>query len=46
MSVAEEIVIPQMIGFDKIVKIIIGYLKVGATEEPKSYAEVASISKI
>ena len=35
-----------MIGFDKIIKIIIAYLKVGATEEPKGYPEVASVAKV
>jgi len=35
-----------MIGFDRLVKIIIGYLKVGAAEEPKSYSEVASVSSV
>ena len=42
----EEIEIPEMIGFDKIIKIIIAYLKVGAAEEPKGYSEVASIAKV
>jgi predicted transcriptional regulator len=42
----EEIVIPQMIGFDKLIKIIIAYLKVGAAEEPKGYSEVASVAKV
>jgi hypothetical protein len=41
-----EISVPQMIGFDKLIKIIIGYLKVGAIEEPKSYSDVASVSGI
>jgi len=38
--------IPQMIGFDKIIKIIIAYLKVGADKEPKGHSEVASIAKV
>lgn len=41
-----EIVIPQMIGFDKIIKIIIAYLKIGADEESKGYSEVSSIAKV
>lgn len=45
MSV-EEIVVPQMVGFDKLVKIIVGYLRVGAAEEPKSYSDVASVSGV
>lgn len=43
MSV-ETIVIPQMVGFDKLVKIIIAYLKVGADKEPKSYSEAAPVA--
>jgi hypothetical protein len=35
-----------MIGFDRLVKMIIGYLKVGAAEVPKSYSEVATVSKV
>jgi hypothetical protein len=42
----EEIIVPQMIGFDRLVKIIIGYLKVGAAEGPKSYSEVAKVSSV
>lgn len=35
-----------MIGFDKLIKIILGYLKVGAAEEPKGYSEVASVANV
>lgn len=42
----EEIIIPEMVGFDKIIKMIIAYLKVGADEEPRSHSEVASVAKV
>ena len=35
-----------MIGFDKIIKIVIAYLIVGASEEPKGYSEVAKVAKV
>jgi hypothetical protein len=35
-----------MVGFDKLIKIVIGYLKVGAIDEPRSYSDVASVSGV
>ena len=46
MSQEEEIAIPQMIGFEILKKIIIGYLKVGADKEAKSYSEVANVANV
>jgi predicted transcriptional regulator len=46
MSDVEEISVPQMIGFDKIVKIIVAYLKVGAGDQPTSYSQAATMAKV
>lgn len=46
MSSEEEIVVPQMVGFEILTKIIIGYLKVGADREGKTAAEVAAVAKV
>lgn len=43
---AEEIVVPQMVGFDKLIKIVIAYLKVGAADEPRSYSDVSAVASI
>jgi len=42
----DEIKIPKMIGFDKLTKIIIAYLKVGGDKVPKGSSEVASMAKV
>lgn len=42
----QEIIIPEMVRFETLTKIIIGYLKVQADKEPKSYSEVAKIAKV
>jgi hypothetical protein len=46
LSNEEEIVIPQMVGFATLSKIIIAYLKVGGDEQEKSYSEVAAMAKV
>lgn len=46
MSQEEEIVVPQMVGFEGLTKIIIGYLKVGADNEEKIASEVAAVANI
>ncbi len=42
----EEIVVPQMVGFEVLTKIIFGFLKVGADREPKTATEVAAVAKV
>jgi len=42
----EEIVVPQMVGFEGLTKIIIGYLKVGADKEEKTTSEVGAVANI
>ena len=46
MSSTEDIVVPKMIGFNKLTKIIIAYLKVGGDKAPKGSSEVASMAKV
>lgn len=46
LSLEEEIVVPQMVGFEVLTKIIIGYLKVGADREGKTATEVAAVAKV
>jgi hypothetical protein len=46
VSSEEEIAVPQMVGFEVLTKIIIGYLKVGADREGKTAAEVAAVAKV
>ena len=42
----EEIIVPQMVSFEVLTKIIIGYLKIGADKEEKPHSEVAAVSKV
>lgn len=42
----EEIVVPQMVGFEVLTKIVIGYLKVGADQEEKRYSEVGTVANV
>lgn len=46
LSQEEEIVVPQMVGFEGLTKIIIGYLKVGGDKEEKTNAEVAAVANV
>lgn len=46
MSSEEEIAVPQMVGFEGLTKIIIGYLKVGADKEEKTASEVATVANV
>lgn len=46
MSSEEEIVVPQMVSFELLTKIIIGYLKVGGDKEGKTAKEVAPVAKV
>ena len=46
MSSEEEIVVPQMVGFEVLTKIIIGYLKVGGDKEEKTASEVAAVANV
>ena len=42
----EEIVVPQMVGFEVLTKIIVGYVKVGADKGVKTVSEVAAVAKV
>lgn len=45
-STEEEIAVPQMVSFEVLTKIIIGYLKVGADKEEKTASEVGAVANV
>lgn len=46
MSEEEKLVVPQMIGFEVLTKIIIAYSKIGGDKEEKSYQEIAAVANV
>jgi len=43
---AETLVVPQMVGFEVLTKIIIAYSKIGGDNEEKSYQEIAAVANV
>ena len=42
----ESLVVPQMVGFEALTKIIIAYSKIGGAKEEQSYKEIANVANV